>query len=532
MRPELWKIPWVGISLKSYGVMLMLGFLFCIWLAMRRAMRVKADPDIILNIGFVSLFCGVGGARIFFVAHYWKTDFAWQENPIWSAINISAGGLEYYGGLVTAILGGIIYLRYFGRYYAVGDDLHAKPKRRTSVRLYLDILAPSVMLGLAFGRAGCFLNGCCWGGVCAEHQQGRYVASLPWALTFPFASGAHHRQWENRVVTVPAELIYHNPRHVNAPYLLWWDSLDEPAESIDGPVRRLRELTQQYSQAKADAPDSQQTAALKQQLDQAREEVQALAIKHHTIFAAMQFDSRKDPSRKMTFKEIKELAAGFRSAPVHPAQLYGLINAVLISMMLATLFHRRKRHGMVFGTMLLVYPITRTVLELIRVDNPHDMGGLTISQAVSVGMFAVGLVYMILLYTRMDLRSKRTLPCAPLGARPKASSNSAYMRIHYPKCRSRPLRSAAGTLARNSAPQNFAFWIMSALTSAVLLVAARFARATSDNSCLCEIPIGKLRFPLGTSHQARTLSEITKNLSIDFLLNFWQFYIKVAINLN
>lgn len=425
MRPELWEIPWVGISLKSYGVMLMLGFLCGIWLGMRWAMRLKADPDIILNIGFVSLFCGVGGARIFFVAHYWQTDFAWQENPIWSAINISAGGLEFYGGLVTAILGGIIYLRYFGRYYAVGDDLKAKPTRRTSARLYLDILAPTVMLGLAFGRAGCFLNGCCWGGICAQHQQdGQFEAALPWALTFPFASGAHHRQWENREVTVPAELIYHNPRHVNAPYLLWWDSLNERVESIDGPVRRVRQLTDQYKQAKAQNPDGQETAALKQQLDRAKEEMKPLATQHHTVFAAMSFDSREDSSRKMTFEEIAELAAGFRSAPVHPAQLYGLINAVLLSILLVTLLHRRKRHGMVFGSMLLIYPITRAVLELIRVDNPHDMGGLTISQAVSVGVFAAGAFYMFVLYTRMDLRSAKTMPCASQAIGPKASGRS------------------------------------------------------------------------------------------------------------
>jgi phosphatidylglycerol:prolipoprotein diacylglycerol transferase len=39
----------------------------------------------------------------------------------------------------------------------------------------MDIIAPCIMVGLAFGRIGCFLNGCCHGAAC----------DLPWAVTFP-----------------------------------------------------------------------------------------------------------------------------------------------------------------------------------------------------------------------------------------------------------------------------------------------------------------------------------------------------------
>ena len=47
-----------------------------------------------------------------------------------------------------------------------------------------DLIAPSVAMGLAFGRIGCFLNGCCFGGPC----------DLPWALSFPADSGPHEQQ--------------------------------------------------------------------------------------------------------------------------------------------------------------------------------------------------------------------------------------------------------------------------------------------------------------------------------------------------
>ena len=103
MHPELWTIPGLGWPIKSYGFMLMCGFLVSIWFAMRRAQRVKADPDLVLNLGFVSLICGVVGARIFFVAHYWKTTFASAEHPIREAINITAGGT---GKTPVALRGG------------------------------------------------------------------------------------------------------------------------------------------------------------------------------------------------------------------------------------------------------------------------------------------------------------------------------------------------------------------------------------------------------------------------------------------
>ncbi len=392
--------------------MLMLGFLVSIWLAMRRAMRVKADPDLILNIGFVSLICGVGGARIFFVAHYWKTDFAWQPNPLWAAINISAGGLEYYGGLLAAIAGVAVYLRFFARFRAQGDSLDERARRRPSLRLYLDILAPSVMLGLAFGRMGCFLNGCCWGGVCTHAEHGQQVAALPWAVTFPFGSGAQHRQWENRELRVPAELIYDDPNNVNAPYLIFDGSL-AAADKLDPLVNRWRALEREQVRARSPAPDLDGMAELERQIDVVKREVQQAQHEHFTVLAATAYPSREDPSKWMTPSELRTLAAQYPSLPVHPAQLYGLINAVLLSVLLSRLFYRRRRHGVVFGLMLVLYPITRVVLELVRVDNPHDTTGLTISQAVSVGMFAFGLIYLALLVAWLPVRSARAVACAP-----------------------------------------------------------------------------------------------------------------------
>ena len=55
-----------------------------------------------------------------------------------------------------------------------------------------DLIAPSMLLGLALGRVGCLLNGCCYGGPC----------DLPWKVTFPWNSPFHQHEAEQGITGV------------------------------------------------------------------------------------------------------------------------------------------------------------------------------------------------------------------------------------------------------------------------------------------------------------------------------------------
>lgn len=66
----------------------------------------------------------------------------WQE-----AFNIRAGGLTYFGSVIGVLLSAAIYLRI----------------RKVSMLRMLDLVAPTLPLGLFFGRLGCLAHGCCWG---------------------------------------------------------------------------------------------------------------------------------------------------------------------------------------------------------------------------------------------------------------------------------------------------------------------------------------------------------------------------------
>lgn len=393
MHPELITLPG-GFTIKTYGFCLMVGFLTAVWFAMKRAQRVKADPDVILDLSFISLIFGVAGARIFFVVHYWKSNFAQAPNKLIAIIDITQGGLEFLGGFLGALIAAVIYCSL------------KKKKNRISIRLYLDILAPSLMWGLAFGRLGCFFNGCCFGGVCTTDQQDQNqkpVAST-WAVQFPFSSPAHFKQWEDRLVTIPAELLTTAPDYM-IPAPISKTALDMPVEKRLGPLREYRELEKSLKAAMVKSPGSKEVRTLEAQIIKARKNAGKQDPGIAQIRMAQQYPSRVFPERRTSVTELSELANQFYSLPVYPAQLYSVINAFLLSGVLTALFYIRKRHGIVIGMVFVLYPIPRILLEIIRVDNPLDVGGLTISQFVSLSMIVLGVAYIVLLYKYLPERS-------------------------------------------------------------------------------------------------------------------------------
>lgn len=400
MHPELITFPF-GFSIKTYGFCMMVGFLSAVWFAMRRAVRVKADPDIMLNLALVGLLGGVAGARLFFVVHYWQTEFADQPNRLKAIIDITSGGLEFLGAFLGASAGFAIYLAI----------------KKQSMRLFFDIGAPGLMWGLALGRVGCFFNGCCFGGVCAVDGDGLEPAT-PWAMRFPYYSPAHVRQWQDREVTLPAELLVTGPGQIlpqplpNAPP---HDALTMSVERRERPIRAYERVQRDYAEAMARDPDSDETKSLAKKLEAAKQRKIRHERENHLLLlaAAQRYPSRAKPDRPTSVSELAALAEANASLPVHPTQLYSAVNALLLSLVLSAVFYQRKRHGVVLGVMMLLYPISRFLLELIRTDNPHDSVGLTVSQFTSVLIFVTGVVYMVVLYKFLPLHSPRAVACVP-----------------------------------------------------------------------------------------------------------------------
>lgn len=141
-------------NIYTYGVMIALGLLVGVFLARRQAVREGIDPDKIVDVTFYVLLVALIGSRLLFVFMNFQQ---YAHNPI-KALKIWEGGLVFYGGLLPAVAIGIWYIKRIG--------LPLWP--------VTDIFAPSVAIGHAIGRIGCFFAGCCYGKAC----------SLPWAVTF------------------------------------------------------------------------------------------------------------------------------------------------------------------------------------------------------------------------------------------------------------------------------------------------------------------------------------------------------------
>ena len=394
MHPELFTLPG-GYTVKTYGFFMMLGFLTGVWLAMRRAERVKADPDVVLDLGFLCLLFGVGGARVFYVVHYWP-QFANESNILLAIVDVTKGGLEFLGGFV-------------GAFAAIAAYAWFKTRKGTliSVRMYLDILAPSAMWGLAFGRLGCYFNGCCFGSVCLAANAAQ--PAYPWAVQFPYGSPAFIAEWEERRVAVPAELIF-APQQSITPYLVPEMQLSMAVEKRERPIHNAEQAAEAYRQAKLEAPESAQTAALKESAERAKDEALKRGREILALRAAQQLPSRLNPGRNTSVSELQSLASGIVSLPVHPTQIYSSIHAFLLSGVLSAVFYVRKRHGIVIGVLLMLYPIPRLLLEMIRADNPGDVGGLTISQFISLLMVGAGAVWIFFIYKYLPERSPNAVP--------------------------------------------------------------------------------------------------------------------------
>ncbi|HEY0008552.1 MAG TPA: prolipoprotein diacylglyceryl transferase family protein, partial [Tepidisphaeraceae bacterium] len=101
MFPELFKIPFVNISFHSYGLMLVIGLLLGMELAKFLARRSGMNPDFFANAAVLGLISGLIGARIAYVLQFSEefTRGTTSEN-IWNAVNLTSGGLVYYGGFL------------------------------------------------------------------------------------------------------------------------------------------------------------------------------------------------------------------------------------------------------------------------------------------------------------------------------------------------------------------------------------------------------------------------------------------------
>jgi phosphatidylglycerol:prolipoprotein diacylglycerol transferase len=132
------------LTIRWYGVFVALGFLAAMGLFRRRAARLGLPDDSATNLILLLFVAGLVGARAWYVIRYWRDEFSGNlaEIPM-----IQRGGLVFLGGFFAAMLVLWLWCR----------------AKKLPFATMADALAPCLALGHAFGRVGCFMNGCCHG---------------------------------------------------------------------------------------------------------------------------------------------------------------------------------------------------------------------------------------------------------------------------------------------------------------------------------------------------------------------------------
>lgn len=135
---------WGPVPVRAWGTMLMLGFTAAMLWAIYDARRNEHfDTSYIVDVTLAILVGAIIGSRVLSVILNWDHYSVHPEQ----LVRVWAGGLSFHGGLIGGIIAGGALTRLRGK----------------SILRAMDLFAPSIAIGYAITRIGCFLNGCCHG---------------------------------------------------------------------------------------------------------------------------------------------------------------------------------------------------------------------------------------------------------------------------------------------------------------------------------------------------------------------------------
>jgi phosphatidylglycerol:prolipoprotein diacylglycerol transferase len=331
----------IGLPIRGYGILVLTGLLAGIGISVQRGRQLGLDADTIMGLGFWMMVTGVIGARAFYVIQKWQ-----EFQTIGQIFQVTEGGLVIYGG----VIGGLVACAWYCQ------------RKGLKLLATADLVAPGFLIGLSFGRIGCLLHGCCFGGVC--------TADLP-SIRFPHGSIPFQSQ------IADGSLL----------------GLKTEQGTIPGKIISVR----------ADSPAEKEGISVGQRLNSislmpVEKELEDNPATPSDIYAEINVDGRR-----IAFLPA---ALGKSSLPTQPSQIYSAINALLLCVLVWFFQPIPTRDGETLCVAVGIYAASRFVLEWIRSDELGQLGtSFTISQLVSLGMIMLVLGLWAWLRTRPQGRS-------------------------------------------------------------------------------------------------------------------------------
>ncbi len=369
-----------GIPLHGFGAMLFICFVItAMWWGPKRAVQIGLPKERLQDMAILLFVAGIAGARVVYIWQYYDRDFK-GKNLLVEFFKIWEGGIVFYGSAIGAVIGFLAF-----RHFVL-------KKLGVSTFKLMDVIAPLIAFGLAVGRIGCYLNGCCWGQVAVpESQPVPLVAELG---QYPLLSG-------------------HGVR-----------------EQVTTPPNSSTQLPQVWGLQTAVgftyATYRDQDGKLKVEVDRLeRGSAAAEALKKGDVILSVNgvevgpMADQLDPSHWPRWKKSLELeierggkkqGVTFtpRTVSVFPTQLYEVVSMGLLTVLLLAFQPFRRHDGQLMVLLMIGYGVHRWFNEAIRIEPTYAMG-MTLSQWISLAIILGGLVLEV--YLR---KVQAPLPKGPL----------------------------------------------------------------------------------------------------------------------
>lgn len=347
MDQILFRLPLVDLPIYGWGAMLFLAFFCCTWLAAYLA-KIQGIPNQnIQDVGIWIFVCGILGARITYAIQY--------HLPLDEFFKIWDGGVVFYGSAIGGVVG------YFGAYFFI------LRKYKISTWKMADVIAPCGALGLALGRVGCLLNGCCYGNVSCPDCVG---LSYPPHISFPLAAQPRFEMTRRGYQTAAGFTL---------------------ADNIPGLVSRVEPDSAAYRAGLRNGD-----TILKVNGQAADPYV---AIGDHTLWPRGKNDVTlevRHPNNKV--EELGPFTPW--TVGLHPTQVYESISMVLLLLVMLAYFPFRRHPGEVMVIFMLGYAVHRFINEGLRTDTEYVAFHMTLSQNISILVFAAGLLLALVIWLR------------------------------------------------------------------------------------------------------------------------------------
>lgn len=403
---------WLGpLPIYGFGAMLFTTFVACYWLIGRRAEKVGYPAQSVRDLAIWIFVGGIVGARIVFMIQY--------GIPIWQFHRIWEGGLVFYGsalgGFLAFLLGYVFIVR----------------KHRMNGLVLADVVAPCLALGLALGRIGCLLNGCCYGHVACPDC---------YSVHFPLSAPARFSLVQSGLQTAAGFAVVNSfaePRSVvtqvepdsaadragvrsgdiitavegqsnDRKFLEVWGTESQLArlgQQVGPPDQQLGPDRSGFIGWQFSFGDSEHLLKAEKAAGDAR--VESLVVYDRLWDMLINNWPRGKTDLHLTVVHADGTTQQLppfepRTLGLHPTQFYETVSMCLLFLVLLAMEPLRPKSGMLMVVMMLGYSVHRFINESLRNDTAtydllHGLGvpPLSLSQWLSVVVFAGGMVLLV-----------------------------------------------------------------------------------------------------------------------------------------